>query len=641
MRQAEALARRPTLALGEALGAAGAAIRISALGGTVILPVLGVASAGGDAEGAVVVLVALAGVAFHVFAYVLNDVVDLEIDRTDPRRVRSPLVIGAVDPRSALALALLMLPVAAWLTALAAVVTGRTVGGSATLAALAAAAIGLGAYDVLGKRTAWPPLADVVQALGWGALVVAGASVAGGPTSLTVALTVYVVLFVTMANGVHGAIRDLPNDGRHGVRTTASLLGAQATTAGRRVVPGAVMAWAWVLQLGLVAVTAAALATVGVASPGGAGAGAITAILLTVLAAALLRAASRAPSDDELLAAGMLHLLVVLAVPIALVADSTQSPLVAVLAATYLLPLLSHGWLRGAVRWGQRRAIDVSVVARNFVVLTRPHNCVAAGLAVAVGAHLGGARLAADGVVASTAIAALVAALVVGAANVANDRADVTEDRINRPERPIAGGRVSPRAAGAFSIALAGAALVLAAILGPAAVAAAAVLAVASFAYSQGLKGTLLVGNVLVAALSASTILYGALTLAAPTTSMVLGAALVFVSVVASEIVKCVGDRDGDRAAGRATVATRLSLGACLRLHGALVGVLAVLVLVPPIVGVAPPAFLVAGLLGIVVPHATVVGRTWHAVEPAAVRPVLAIDKAAWFTGLVSLVFLV
>ena len=35
-------------------------------------------------------LVVAVGLAFHVFAYVLNDVVDLPIDRTEPRRATSP-----------------------------------------------------------------------------------------------------------------------------------------------------------------------------------------------------------------------------------------------------------------------------------------------------------------------------------------------------------------------------------------------------------------------------------------------------------------------------------------------------------------------------------------------------------------------
>ncbi len=37
------------------------------------------------------------GLAFHVFAYVFNDVIDLPVDRTQPRRAGDPLVKGEVS----------------------------------------------------------------------------------------------------------------------------------------------------------------------------------------------------------------------------------------------------------------------------------------------------------------------------------------------------------------------------------------------------------------------------------------------------------------------------------------------------------------------------------------------------------------
>ena len=40
----------------------------------------------------------LVGLCFHVVAFVLNDIFDLELDRTDPTRVQSPLVAGQISP---------------------------------------------------------------------------------------------------------------------------------------------------------------------------------------------------------------------------------------------------------------------------------------------------------------------------------------------------------------------------------------------------------------------------------------------------------------------------------------------------------------------------------------------------------------
>jgi 4-hydroxybenzoate polyprenyltransferase len=620
MRQAERAVRRGPLTANQAVRGIGAFVRFSALGGSVMLPQLGVASGAGEASVRSVALATAIGVTFHVFAYVLNDVADLRIDRTDPRRVSSPLVLGAVTPQVALSIALVMLLAGASLAATS---------GAPVLAAVGAAALGLGAYDVLGKRTRWPPLMDLIQGAGWASLLLAGAWLAGGVTPLSIALAGFIAVFIVMANGVHGAIRDLPNDTRHGVRTTASMLGAGSTPDGRRVVPGLVMAYAWTLQATLLAITSVAVVAAG---------GSTAAVVPAAFALLLLGAATVARSDADLLAAGMLHLLVVLTIPIALVASSAPPLLVAAILATYLLPVLSHGWLPGALAWARRRADRAAAYTRDVVLLTRPHNALAAGLAVIVGARLGGAQ---DALAEPGLRAALVAGLVVAAANVANDQADVVEDRINRPSRPIAAGRVSFRAAVALATGIAATASLLALTLGPAPAVATAVLTGVAFLYSIRLKGTFLVGNAVVAAMSASTIVFGALVLGVPTPAMAIGAAFVFLSVGSSEVLKSTVDRDGDRAAGRATIATRLSTGACLRVHAGLVVALLVLVLVPTPTGEAPPAFLVASLAGIVGPQLLVLARLRGATDPAAIRRVLPLTKLAWFTGLAALTFLV
>src|SRR5438067_7053654 len=160
------------------LFAAGAFIRFSALGGTLILPLLGAASVGGRLPmGRMLGLLAVA-VLFHAFAYVLNDVVDLPVDRTEPRRVLSPLVRGAVTPGQAVAFALGMVPPAFGLTLWSAA-------GARALVALATAFLCLAAYDLWGKRGAFPPLTDLIQGVGWAALLLGGAAAQGRWAALT------------------------------------------------------------------------------------------------------------------------------------------------------------------------------------------------------------------------------------------------------------------------------------------------------------------------------------------------------------------------------------------------------------------------------------------------------------------------
>lgn len=618
MRPAEpAILRRP-LTVPEALSAVACLVRFSALGSSMTLPLVGIGAGAGSPNDAVALALVI-GTAFHVFAYVLNDVIDLPTDRTDPRRVAKPVVTGLVSPPAALGLAALMV-----LIALAAAAEA----GGATFAAVAAAALGLGAYDVLGKRTRWPWLADGVQGLGWGSLVLAGAWSVGDMTPLASVIAAYVVVFIMMANGVHGAIRDLPNDSVHGIRTTARMLGAGVTATGDRFVPRLVLGYAWTLQAALLAITGIAIAA----------GGSFWALLVSGVAVLLFAEAASARTDEDLLAGGMLHLLTGLAVPIALVAGSAPPPLIALLLAVYTLPVLSHRWLPGALAWGGRGAARAIRYTADVAQSTRPHNALAAGVAVIIGAHLGGRS---DLVSEAGLRAALVAWLVVAAANIANDRADIVEDRINRPTRAIASGRISPWTATSLSLALAGAGTLLALTLGPAPAAGTLALIAVAFLYSSHLKGTPILGNVVVAALSSSTIAFGSMVLASLTPAVAFGALFVFISVASTEMLKDTADRDGDRAAGRTTLATRLSVRDSLRVHSILAAVLIALVMVLTVAGATPPTFLAPSLAGVIAPQLVILARLRSAASADAVRRVLPMSKVAWFTGLASLVFLV
>ena len=195
-------------------------IRFSALGATAILPLLGAASVAPRIEPALLLGLLAAALLFHCFAYVLNDVIDLPIDRLEPQRATFPLVRGMVSPAQALAFALAQVPLAFALTAWLG-------GGPAAFGALALAFALMTVYNLWGKRAPFPPLTDLAQGLGWAALVVYGAALAGPPTPLTAALAAFEVVFILLINGVHGPLRDLANDLRCGARTTAILLGAR------------------------------------------------------------------------------------------------------------------------------------------------------------------------------------------------------------------------------------------------------------------------------------------------------------------------------------------------------------------------------------------------------------------------------
>jgi 4-hydroxybenzoate polyprenyltransferase len=219
-------------------------IRMHFVGFATVWCVLAAATAAGRLGPLELIPVLLAALCYHVYAYVLNDVVDLPVDRTHPDRQRDPLVRGAVRPGTALGFALLQVPL------------GFGVLWAVGAAPFAWAALGAGfllmtIYDVWGKRCPVPPLTDLAQGLGWGTLAYVGAGlVADEPSALTHLLFAYGAGHILLINGIHGGIRDLGNDLARGSLTTAAFLGARPEAGAVRSTRG-VLVFTLVLQLGL------------------------------------------------------------------------------------------------------------------------------------------------------------------------------------------------------------------------------------------------------------------------------------------------------------------------------------------------------------------------------------------------------
>jgi 4-hydroxybenzoate polyprenyltransferase len=314
--------------------------RVSVLGFTAMLPLAGAFAVEPRIGAATVVGLLAIAAAFHLFAYVLNDVVDLELDRREPQRSRDPLVRGKVGPRAALLFAIVQLPAAL----LVAVSLDADI---ADLLALCAAFAALAAYNVWGKRCAVPPVIDLVQALGWACLTLFGALSAGLPNARVVWLCGGVVAYVMLVNAVHGGVRDLANDMKCGARTTAIHFGARVTREGVVVVPVRFVAYALALHA---ATIGAALAVLG--RPSGGASWWIAAGLMAAVTVECARLASIAffrrhePVRAE--SAGVRHLFVamaLLAVPLAAHADAAS---LVTLAAVLVLPALAT--------WAYRRA---------------------------------------------------------------------------------------------------------------------------------------------------------------------------------------------------------------------------------------------------------------------------------------------
>jgi 4-hydroxybenzoate polyprenyltransferase len=332
-------------------------IRADTLGASITMVLLGAATADAPLPaGAVLPLVATA-LSFHLFAYLLNDVVDLPIDRTDPRRAASPLVLGLVSPGLTLAIALIQLPV---LVALVFRQEG-TLADYLTLAVLVGA---VAIYDLWGKRCPLPPVTDLVQGVAWAALGWLAAGLVGEPTGWTLILAAYFLVFIMLANGVHGSIRDLATDRGRGARTTATFFKAEVGDDGAVHLSRSYLGYALVLQAitVLLPFLPAALGGRGLWERGlwewgggfwgrgwwgpgwwGPAAMAVLGLLSTLY---LLRAAAAGDRHRQLVL-GARHLILVLVPLFILIGPLLPGWGLALAAGCYLVPFAFYRWLFG------------------------------------------------------------------------------------------------------------------------------------------------------------------------------------------------------------------------------------------------------------------------------------------------------
>jgi len=153
-------------------------------------------------------------------------------------------------------------------------------------------------------------------------------------------------------------------------------------------------------------------------------------------------------------------------------------------------------------------------------------------------------------------LAAFSAAFINGAGNTFNDLIDLDIDRINRPDRPLPSGRLSPRVARIQTLILALAGCAFGFWLSPWHGLVATTIALLLVCYSVFLKNSTLWGNVLVALIGAIAFPYGALAVGDIGRSWI-PALFAFCFHVGREIVKDIEDITGDRIRGEYTLPLR------------------------------------------------------------------------------------
>lgn len=220
-----------------------------------------------------------------------------------------------------------------------------------------------------------------------------------------------------------------------------------------------------------------------------------------------------------------------------------------------------------------------------------------------------------------------------------NDLADAAGDGIGKPHRPIPSGRVSPRLGFTVAITLAVAGLAVAATLGWLLATFAAAMVVLSAWYSLKLKGSVLIGNALVASMVASLLAYGALVAGRITGQVLVACALAFLFLFASEILHTIRDREADQAVGQGTVAVRLGRKPAFRLFQITVVLTACMAIVPWAIGMASWTFFLAATAFGLLPIAFALAWTASG-SPQAVGRAALLMKCMAFTGLVPILLL-
>lgn len=192
-------------------------LRFEYLSVAVIFPLMGSATSTTQLTGFHLLGILGGAFAFHIYVSLLNDIIDLPLDRTNPARAAYPLVSSRISLSTALAITLIQIPIAA------AIIYWQS-GSSAAYFAMAVAFGMMTVYNVWGKRSPFPPAMDIIQGVGFSSLVLYGAILSGGSTPLSWLTFALGVLWMVIIN-LLGGLRDLHSDLAFGVNTTPIYFG--------------------------------------------------------------------------------------------------------------------------------------------------------------------------------------------------------------------------------------------------------------------------------------------------------------------------------------------------------------------------------------------------------------------------------
>ena len=207
---------------------------------TGISPVMGAISMG---EGRLLPLFLLFLVGFfgHVYGFVVNDIVDLRVDKLSSEISDRPLVSGTISKKNAWIFSIASMAMS---LAIASFLSLQYYSFFPAMPLLIASALSITVYDFISKKY---PAMDIFVGAGIFLLILYGAASVGKPTELAWIVVLLGTIQVLFMQFVAGGLKDAENDYRAKARTLAIKMGVRVENK-KMFVPMSFKALAYFLQ---------------------------------------------------------------------------------------------------------------------------------------------------------------------------------------------------------------------------------------------------------------------------------------------------------------------------------------------------------------------------------------------------------
>lgn len=268
----------------------------------------------------------------------------------------------------------------------------------------------------------------------------------------------------------------------------------------------------------------------------------------------------------------------------------------------------------------------------SILKISRLNNAIISFLTIIVAAELAGGLEPLNNVI----LAAFTAAFITIGANVINDYYDIEIDRINKPDRPLAAGRISKRSALIYFIIMYLTGWSLAWAINPVMLIIAFIIGTLLIYYSYALKKTVLLGNLTVSLATAFAFIFGGSAVYHYKQTL-FPAAFAFFFHLGREILKDIQDREGDKKAGAVTFPIKYGTERALLLIAIVFILLVIITVIPYIFGIYGIRYFTIVCLGVYPVWAFVIYRSYKDVTPKYLGQLSNLLKVDMLVGLIAI----